>query len=269
MTSFSVLQSVYKKDNPKYLDEAFQSIADNTIVPSQVVIVKDGLLTPDLETIIEHWQNKLPLKVVGYEENHGLCYALDYGLKYCDNEIIFRMDSDDLCYKNRFQKQLEFLEENPDVALFSGYISEFDIDRNIPKSIRRVPITYDNIVTFLKKRSAFNHVAVCFKKSAIIDSGSYQMVPWFEDYDLWIRVVQKGYKVANIPELLVDVRVGNDMIGRRHGITYAKQELFFLKRQLKNGFINKKDYIKLIFLRVFIRLMPKWVLSIVYKLLRG
>lgn len=268
MTSFTVLQSVYKNDSPAFLDESLQSIADNTLQPVCVLLVKDGMLTPELESVIELWRGKLPLEVVGYEENHGLGYALNYGLQFVQTELVARMDSDDISYANRFEKQITYMENNPDVALSSGYISEFKDAKTEPKSIRRVPLLHDEIVQYLKKRSAFNHVAVCFKKSAVIDSGSYQSVPYFEDYDLWIRVVQKGYKVSNVPELLVDVRIGNDMIGRRHGIAYAKCEINFLKRQLASGFISKQEYRKLLFLRAFVRLLPKKVLEIIYRILR-
>ena len=267
--TFSVLQSVYKNDNPAFLAESLKSIAENTVLPTQVVLVKDGLLPAELEAVITEWQAKLPLKVVGYEENRGLAYALNLGLQFCDYEIVARMDSDDIAYMNRFEKQIAFIEQNPQIALCSGYISEFDTDKMKPKSIRRVPLLQEEIISYLKSRNAFNHMAVAFRKSAVVAAGGYQEVPYFEDYDLWIRMVQKNYGVANIPELLINARVGNDMIGRRHGLAYAKHEIFFLKRQVKSGFLRKKEYFKLIMKRVPIRLLPKRALKIVYKLLRG
>ena len=269
MENFTILQSVYKKDNPEYLSESLQSIAENTLLPSSIVLVKDGILTPELESVISEWQKKLPLKVVGYERNQGLAYALNYGLQFVETELVARMDSDDIAYNNRFEKQIYYMEENPEIVLSSGYISEFNDTKMIPKSIRRVPLLYEEIASYLKKRNAFNHMAVCFRKSAILQAGGYQEVPFFEDYDLWIRVVQKGYKVSNIPELLVDARIGNDMIGRRHGIAYSRHEINFLKRQLKSGFISKSDYMNLVIKRVPVRLFPKRVLKLIYKLLRG
>lgn len=266
--TFTVLQSVYKKDNPGYLSESLQSIAGNTLLPTSIVLVKDGALTGELESVISEWQKKLPLKVVGYEKNAGLAHALNHGLQFVETELVARMDSDDIAYSNRFDKQISYMEENPDIVLSSGYISEFNSTKMIPSSIRRVPLLHEEITSYLKKRNAFNHMAVCFRKSAVIAAGGYQEVPYFEDYDLWIRIVQKGYKVANIPELLVNARIGNDMIGRRHGFAYSKFEISFLKRQLNSGFISKKEYIRLVIMRVPVRLMPKKVLKIVYGLLR-
>ncbi len=269
MQNFSILQSVYKNDKPEFLDECFSSISSSTLLPQKIVLVKDGKISTELETVISKWQSKLPLQIVGYEENQGLAYALNYGLQFVDTEIVARMDSDDLVYAERFEKQIDFFEKNSDVVLLSGYIDEFNDNSNEIVSTRTVPLEYKDIVTYLKKRNAFNHMAVMFKKSAVIDSGSYQIVPYFEDYDLWIRIVQKGYKVANIPEKLIKARIGNDMIGRRHGGAYAKHEIFFLKRQLKTGFITRKEYIKLVLMRVPVRLLPKWALKFVYKVLRG
>ena len=269
MTSFSVLQSVYKKDNPNFLSQSLQSIADNTVLPDSIILIKDGALSSELENVISEWQTKLPLKVVGYEKNQGLAYALNYGLQFVETDLVARMDSDDIAYRNRFEKQITYMENNPEIALSSGYISEFNSSIMKPASIRRVPLLYEEILSYLKKRNAFNHMAVCFRKSAILDAGGYQNVPYFEDYDLWIRIVQKGYKVSNIPELLVNARIGNDMIGRRHGFAYSKHEVNFLKRQLNSGFITKSEYRKLFLKRVPVRILPKTILKTIYKLLRG
>ncbi len=269
MTEFSILQSVYYKDNPDFLAQSLQSIANNTIQPKNIVLVKDGLLSNALENVIAEWEKNLPITVVGYEQNQGLAYALNYGLDFVKTEIVARMDSDDICFPDRFEKQINFMKSHPEIALSSTYINEFNNDENVVVSIRKVPIGYDEIRQYLKKRNAFNHMSVIFRKSAILDAGGYQRVPYFEDYDLWIRVIQKGYKAENLPESLIKARIGNDMIGRRHGLSYAKHEIFFLKRQLKSHFISKAEYIKLVLLRVPVRLLPKSALEKVYKLLRG
>ena len=269
MFSFSILQSVYKNDKSEYLIQCFESIKNATIAPTEIILVKDGYIPKELSETIEEWKNKLPITLVGYEENKGLAQALNYGLNYVKTDIVARMDSDDIIYPDRFEKQLKYLEQHTDVVLLSGYIDEFNVDPNVIESTRKVPLENDEIKLYLKHRNAFNHMSVMFKKTAIMESGGYQEVPYFEDYDLWIRVVQNGYSVANIPEKLVKARIGNDMIGRRHGYSYAKHEVNFLKRQLNFGFINNYEYINLILTRVPIRLLPKWALKFVYKILRG
>ncbi len=266
---FTILQSVYKNDKSEFLDKCLESIKNNSLQPEKIVLVKDGSISIELDSIINKWLEILPIQVVGYEKNHGLAYALNYGLQFVETELVARMDSDDICYPDRFEKQINFFMANPNIFLLSGYIDEFNFDSDVIVSTRTVPLENTEIANSLKRRNAFNHMAVMFKKSAIVESGGYQEVPYFEDYDLWVRIVQKGFLVANIPEKLVKARIGNDMIGRRHGFAYAKHEIFFLKRQLERGFVSKQEYWKLILLRVPVRLLPKWGLKIVYKILRG
>ena len=269
MTPFTVLQSVYKSDSPAFLDESLQSIADNTLQPDRVVLVKDGVLTPELECVIESWRGKLPLEVVGYEENRGLGYALNYGLQFVRTELVARMDSDDVCMPARFEKQAAFMELHPEIALLSGYIDEFIDDENTVVSRRYVPIQHAEIERYLKKRNAFNHMAMMFRKAAVQAAGGYQEVPYFEDYDLWIRVIQAGYAAENHCEVLVKVRIGKDMIGRRHGISYCRKELFFLKRQYRSHFLSAWEYLSLVLVRVPVRLLPKNILGFIYRYLRS
>lgn len=266
---FTILQSVYYKNKAEDLNLCFESLLLSSIKPKKIVLVKDGEVSQELENIIKVWKEKLPIYDCGYLENKGLAYALNFGLQFVDTDLVARMDSDDLVYSDRFEKQISYMKNHNEIALLSGYIDEFNNDPNIIVSTRTVPLENGEIINYLKKRNAFNHMAVMFKKSAVIEAGGYQIVPYFEDYDLWIRIVQRGYKVANIPEKLIKARIGNDMIGRRHGLKYAKYELNFLKRQFNSGFITKKEYLKCILLRVPVRLLPKRGLKLIYKLLRG
>ncbi len=266
---FSVLLSVYNKENPIYLEESLASVFSQTQTANEVILVEDGKLTPELYLIIDQYCAKHPeLKIVKLEKNSGLGVALNEGLKYCTNDIVARMDTDDIAYKDRFEKQINYFKENPKIALLSGNIEEFIGNTSNIIGIRQVPTDYSQIKSFLKKRNAFNHMAVMFKKNAVIASGGYQHVPYLEDHDLWIRMIQNGYLAANLPDILVKARVGKDMIGRRHGFKYAKHELFFLKRQLKSHFISKIEFAILVILRIPVRLLPKFLLSFIYKVLR-
>jgi glycosyltransferase involved in cell wall biosynthesis len=262
--------SIYYKETPHNLDQCLESLASQTLPADEIVIVKDGILPVELEEILQSWQEKLPLKIVAYEDNKGLAYALNYGLNYCSHELVARMDSDDICLPDRFKKQINYFEKNNDIVLLSGYISEFDKVPNDILSIRKVPTDHERIVKYLKKRSAFNHMAIIFKKSAVILTGGYQEGSRFEDYDLWIRLIQAGYKTDNITEILVYVRIGNNMIDRRSGFRYAKEEIAFLNIQRKRHFISKIEFIMFSFLRIPVRLLPPKILTLIYHyFLRG
>lgn len=268
INGITILQSVYYKDNHEHLDLCLQSLYQQTIKINRIVIVKDGKIPDELENVLIKWQSLLPLFVVGYSENKGLAYALNYGLQFCETEFVARMDSDDICYNDRFEKQINFMIDNPDIVLTSSFAEEFYINPNEIDSIKKIPLNYSNIQEYIKTRNPFNHMSVFFKKSAIIDVGGYSPVPFFEDYDLWIRLIQKGYKAKNMSECLVKARIGNDMIGRRHGFAYAKHEFNFIMRQYSTGFINMFEFIKIILLRIPLRLLPKPLLRIIYKIIR-
>jgi hypothetical protein len=178
------------------------------------------------------------------------------------------MDSDDISLKDRFEKQIAYLMQNPKLVLLSGFISEFKDIPNDIVSIRKVPQGLDKIKKRLKTRNAFNHVSVMFNKNAVNSVGGYQDINGFEDYDLWIRLVQAGYEVDNLQELLVYVRIGNNMIGRRQGLVYAKKEIAFFKKQKDRKFISNLEYLKLLLLRVPFRLLPPRMLTLFYRMLR-
>lgn len=268
--NFTVLQSVYAKDDPVALDAALESIAQSTRLPGAVVLVKDGTLPEGLERVIAKWQGEdtFKLLVVGYAQNKGLAYALSYGLQYVKTELVARMDSDDICVRDRFERQVAFMENHPEIAISSGYIEEFETNPRRPVSTRSVPLTSEAIHRYLKRRSPFNHVAVMFRKSAVLSAGNYQSVPYFEDYDLWVRMDQKGFLGANLPVTLVYARIGNDMIGRRQGLSYCRHELFFLRRARESGFLSFPEYLAALAVRIPVRLLPKPVLALVYKIVR-
>jgi glycosyltransferase involved in cell wall biosynthesis len=263
MPKISVLMPVYYKESYRNLCQCLESLANQTVQADEIVIVKDGMLSVELEKALLSWQDKLPLKIVGYKENKGLVYALNYGLNYCSHELVARMDSDDICLPDRFEKQALFFERNRDVVLLSGYISEFNEIPNDILSVRKVPIGYKNITKYLKRRNAFNHMAVMFKKSAILFVGGYQANS-FEDYDLWVRLIQANFKVDNIPEILVYARIGNNMILRRRGFEYIRNEIDFLRRLRKNSYISLVELIMFLILRVPFRLIPYKILVLIY-----
>ena len=265
MIKFSVLMSIYAKESPEFFSQALESLAVQSLPADEIVIVKDGSVGENLESVLVQYATKLPLKVVGYEKNRGLGYALAFGLQHCRYDWVARMDSDDIADKFRFEKQINFITEHPALSVVGGQIQEFSKSITEVMKSRRVPLEHDNIVRFLKKRNAINHVTVLFKKKDVLNAGNYEDVPGFEDYYLWVRMILNGCKVANIPENLVAVRVGNDMIGRRIGFRYAKEEYRFYKKLRKLKFLSCTEFIKVVCMRIPLRLVPKPVLAFIYK----
>ena len=263
---FSVLMSVYFKESPSYLEAALSSIFTQTVMPDEVVLVEDGPLTSELDETINKFEKEYPtiLKVVKFETNRGLGQALHDGLIECSNEIVFRMDTDDIAHKDRFEKQLKIFKEK-DVDAVGSNITEFDETMTNITSHRIVPEQDEDIKKMAKSRNPINHMTIAFKKQAVIDSGNYLDMMYFEDYYLWVRMMSKGYTFYNIQEELIDVRGGNDMIKRRGGKKYIKPIINFEKAILKLGYISKFEYLKNITKRIIGALIPNGLRFFLYK----
>jgi glycosyltransferase involved in cell wall biosynthesis len=257
------------------LKKALESIYHHqTVKPNEIVIVKDGPLNKQLHDVITVFIQDLKesfnftsIKVVDLKNNVGLGMALREGIQYCDYPYIARMDADDISLPNRFEKQTKFLEEN-DVDLLGGHISEFVEDELLIKHTRSVPTEMSSIVKFAKLRNPVNHASVMFKKSSILNVGSYESMFGFEDYYLWVKLILNGYKIHNMPDILVNFRLGDGFTARRSGFKYVKHELRFWQSVYQIGFLSSLEYIKAVLIRIPLRLLPSGLLKQVYEKMR-
>ena len=268
---FSLLMSIYHKEKTEYFNRAMQSIWDEqAIKPDEIVLVQDGKLTEELYRSIEQWQEKLGdiFKTIPLEQNLGLGDALNIGLNKCSYDLVARMDTDDICTKDRFEKQLKVFEDN-DINVCSSWVSEFDNDENEIVSYRKVPEVHEDIIKFSKKRCPINHPAVMYKKSVVESIDSYQKMMWFEDYYLWARLIISNAKFYNIQESLVNMRAGREQLERRGGFKYAIEEFKFLLKLKQIGFLNFSQFIKSAVIRFISRVLPKSILKKIYKKIRG
>lgn len=266
---FSVLLSVYNKENPKFLSSALDSIWSYQILkPNEIVIVKDGLLTEELDEVIELFSKSAPVKCVQLNKNCGLGIALAKGLEACSNELVARMDSDDISQPDRFEKQINFLSNHPECDIIGSNIVEFSQSENEIVSYRKLPEHSNDISSFSKRRNPMNHMTVVFRKSAVLKAGNYIPFHGYEDYFLWVRMLLNGSSFYNIQENLILARIGNNMLARRQGKIFFVQELKLQKEFYHIGHIKTKDYILNLCLRATPRLFPVWGLKYVYKFLR-
>ena len=128
------------------------------------------------------FETKLPLKLVKLPQNRGLGKALNEGLLHCAYDWVFRMDTDDICVPDRFEKQVAFIEQHPETIIFGGQIAEFGENVNDIVAYRNVPTSAQEIIKFTQKRCPFNHMTVAYQKSAVINCGGYEDLQ--EDYYL-------------------------------------------------------------------------------------
>jgi len=269
MNNFSVLIAVYQKDKSEYLDLSLSSIINQSIPPTEIILVKDGPIPTDLDRIIEQWRSRFngEFKIISLDTNRGLGEALGIGLNACTNEIVARMDADDICELNRFEIQMDYLRKNSEIDVLSSCVAEFDFDHTKIGRYRKVPLSPGKIKVMAKFRNPINHMSVIFKKSSVISAGNYHHCLWFEDYYLWARMMIKGYRFANLSEPLVRVRANSGMFRRRGGIKYFQQEIRVQREFLKMGFISWPIYLFNCIFRGIVRLIPNNIRSLAYRAL--
>ena len=238
---FSVCMSVYKNDRPEYVDIAIQSIfIKQTVKPNEIVLVVDGPISMELESLIDNYALDYSeiFTIVKLEKNQGLGNALRVAVEKAKYDWVARMDSDDIAAPDRFEKQKSFLQANLDVDIVGGQITEFiDIESNIV-GLRNVPLLSADINVYIKARCPFNHMTVMFRKDKILAVGNYIDWHYNEDYFLWIRMFLAGCQFANLPETLVNVRVGKEMYQRRGGWKYFLSEAKLQKYMFDNDIIG-------------------------------
>lgn len=273
MFDFSVAMSVYKNDIPEWFDLALESISvSQSIKPNEIVLVCDGPISNGLEEVIIKYKKvlselKIAFSVIRLEQNCGLGNALRIAIENCSYDYVARMDSDDIAVESRFEQQISFFITHPEVDILSGDIQEFEkiIEHKIGK--RKLPVSHEEIKKYIKYRCPINHMAVMYKKAAVINAGNYK--EWFynEDYYLWIRMLLNGAIFANTGTTLVNVRVGKDMYRRRGGKKYFESEFKLQIYLYRNSIINIKELIINILKRFIVQLLlPNGIRAHVFRI---
>lgn len=265
--SYSVLMPVYAGEKPEYFRTAIQSMLDQTVPPDEMVIVCDGPLTTGLERIIQGFSTVVPgkFRIVRLKEHAGVGQALNAGLKVCRNDLVARMDSDDIALVDRCRIQLDAFRRNPRLALLSGDIAEFETDPDDARCIRHVPRTHEEILRFARKRNPMNHMAVMYRRSEVERAGGYIDISYAEDYYLWVRMLQNGCLAENIGTILVKARTGDGIYRRRGGAEYAKNICALQKKFLQMRFISYREFLTNCTVRAAVSLVPVKVRREVYR----
>lgn len=213
---FTVLQSVYKNDAPVFLSECFASLFNQTLKPQKIILIKDGILTPELESVISEWQEKLPLKVVGYKQNWGLAHALNYGLQFVDTELVARMDSDDIALPDRFEKQMQYFRTHKECEILgTGIIEFYNSDTNLSSKKRKYPIISSKETKTLFKGTPLAHPTLMIKTTLLKQFKYSEDTSMNEDIELWFRLITSGHIIHNLSEPLLNFRITDGTFKRR------------------------------------------------------
>ena len=258
---FSVSMSVYKNDNAQHFRDALDSLYNQTLLPSEIVLVVDGPVKSDISNVIFDFENKNKnFKVIRLDKNLGHAGARRAGLENCSFEIVALMDSDDLSVRNRFEKQITALLEEDLTTIVGGQIEEFDDDKDKVVGYRNVPLKDKEIKEYMKLRCPMNQVTVMFKKQDVLSVGGYMDWHNNEDYYLWIRMALAGQKFKNIDDVLVKVRVNHSTYNRRGGWRYFKSEKKIQSLMFKEKIIKLNRYIINVSIRFIVQIaMPNSV----------
>lgn len=264
MTQFSVLMSVYYKEQTEYLDKALESILVNqTLKPSELVLVADGQLTNELYNTIDKYKELFHnLKLVQLSQNVGLGKALNEGLKHCSYEWVARMDSDDISMPDRFERQFEYVMLHPEIDVLGTALSEFENNPNKITTEKKCP---ENVDSYIKFRSPLNHPTIIYKKSAVVSSGGYIHCPFMEDYHLWIRMYAAGYQLTSLQESLYLFKMDSDTFQRRGGKQYVKSEYQIQRLLLSNRIISYPRFLLNVVIRCSARIIPNSLRAFIYR----
>lgn len=265
-SQYSVLSSVYNKENPHYLRRSIDSIISQRFVTDDFVIVKDGPLTKELEAILDEYSSKYNfIHVCGYEANKGLGAALNFGLAKCKNELVARMDTDDISLPNRFEKQIAAFNKDPELGILGSDILLFSDDENVIEGRKKMPSTYEEIYRFGKRRNPFNHPTVMYKKSIVAQYGGYNETQRGEDLSLFTKIVQNHVNAMNISEPLLLYRSNIDQFSRRTSMTDSKAVIRVIYNNYKSGYAGLSDLLYVIALQLAGHLISPKIGGFLYK----
>ena len=264
---YSVLMSLYIKEKPEYLSLALDSMITQSIRPDEIVLVEDGPLTEALNKVISEFKERYPdvMHIVKNDRNLGLGLALNKGLKVCRNELVARMDTDDISKPDRCEKQLNRFHLKPELAIVGAYIEEFSGNTDNIISVRKVPTTTEKIYEFAKRRSAFNHPVVMYRKSKVLEQGGYSNLKRNQDVDLFGRMLYAGCKAENIDEPLLWFRSSDELAKRRRSWENTWSYISTIKKFWKMGYSSLGDYLVVAFAQMGMYVMPIKMQNFIYK----
>lgn len=265
--NYSVLMSVYDREKADYLKAAVESMLNQTVKTNDFVLVCDGKLNEKLDGVIEHFGEKYPglFQIVRLSENHGLGYALNEGIKRCKNELVARMDSDDISLPDRCEQQIKIFSAQKEIDVVSGSVAEFESAIDQIRNIKSLPEKKEEIYQYARRRNPVNHPCVMYKKSRVLEAGGYIPFYYLEDYYLWLRMIEKNMNFYNLQRVLLYMRVNSGMYKRRGSLYYYRSILRLRIYMKRNGLSDWRDFLITVTGQLIVCLMPNRIREIFYR----
>jgi glycosyltransferase involved in cell wall biosynthesis len=262
-----MLISVYSGEKPKYFDECLNSVFSQSYPPSEVVLVCDGTLTPELYAVVDKYKalHGDTFKPIQLEKNVGTGKCANIGIGACKNEIIIKTDSDDISRPDRCSIQVSMFESDPDLVMCGGYIQEFQSETGEPIAVKSVPLTHEDILKYAKRRNPINNPTIAIKKSFAQSIGGFNETARCEDYDFVCRMLMAGAKSCNTSEILLNYRVTKDNYIRRKNWKNTKSFIKVRWANFKRGFCSFLDFLVPCAMQLVMFILPSSVTGMLYK----
>lgn len=264
--------SIYYKEKPNYLEKSLCSIIEQSVKPAEVVMIEDGTFDEALSGVVSDFirecnERSIRVFLIKHETPNGLGKSLNEGIKAANCDYVARFDSDDISLKKRIEIESDLIMRER-VAVVGSNVEEFSDNRKTVH-LKRVPVSFEEIEIYLKRRNPVNHMSVVFDKRSVMQVGCYDEVPFYEDYLLWAKLVKEGFKISNSDQVLVRARTEKDFVNRRRGIKYAFAEIKLQQKLYRMNIINLIQAFQNSFVRGGVRLLPGNIVKLVYKELRN
>jgi amylovoran biosynthesis glycosyltransferase AmsE len=256
--SISVLMATYWKESPVYLTACLESLEKQTLKPDEVIVVKDGVLTDELEAVLTEFRERLPIKEIDNPDSGGVGRALMVGLDACSFDLIARMDTDDICEPSRLEKQSKLIKPN---CVISSSVREFDGEEMLSKRVA-TDVTRPSQMYW---RNPVNHMSAMFYREDVLAAGGYKPLLGFEDWYLWLRMYKQGANFMGDPEVLVRARIGDEFIKRRRGPLYIRNEVVAFFRFWREGLIPGPYVAASLLARLPARVVPVFLFKYLFK----
>jgi glycosyltransferase involved in cell wall biosynthesis len=265
MENYSILTTVCKNDSPEFLKQSIDSMLAQTVLTNDYVIVADGPLTEELDEVLVGYENTHNFfNIVRLSENGGLGVALREGLKCCKNDLVARLDADDLSMPTRCEKQLALFDSDPDLVIVGSDMYEFDSNPDEITALKHMPSSPEQIYKYGKRRNAFNHSSVMYRKSVIEEHGSYSTMRRSQDIELFSKILYAGCKCRNINEPLIKFRCGDTRVKRKKKWSNVKSDLRIFKNNYKMGYAGFGDYLYVIITQIGFFILPTKLAGYLY-----
>lgn len=266
MENYSILTTLYKNDSPEFLKQSIDSMLAQTVLTNDYVIVADGPLTEELDEVLVGYENTHNFfNIVRLSENGGLGVALREGLKYCKNDLVARLDADDFSMPTRCEKQLTLFDSDPDLVIVGSDMYEFDSNPDEITDLKHMPPSPEQIYKYGKRRNAFNHSSVMYRKSVIEEHGSYSTMRRSQDIELFSKILYAGCKCRNINEPLIKFRCGDTRVKRKKKWSNVKSDLRIFKNNYKMGYAGFGDYLYVVITQIGFFILPTKLAGYLYK----